>query len=336
MRILLHAGVDLSLPGGLETHVRELATGLMARGHDVEICGRPAQLPPFHMVGAIRPERYDVLHHHGSGWPAGVEAGARYVRSFHFCTAAKMAVYLRMGRLRTLVNPGNWRGIADERRSCRRPVHMIAVSPRLARELERCYGADPARMTMIPNGATFSPPAEAPAAIRRRHGVAEGAPVLLTIGRADYVKGYDLLARAWARVQAALPAAVWVGIGGDAPARAPGRVITGPLPHSEVVSWIHAADVGAMPSYYEGCGLAILEMLAGGLYVLTHDVGIAPQAIRAGENGDLIARDAGAWTAAISDTLRRRPRGGGLDSEFAWGRIVERVEAVYAQVGARR
>ena len=334
MKILLHAGVDLSLPGGLETHVRELALGLMARGHDVEIHGRPAQLPPFRMVDAIRPGRYDIVHHHGSVWPAGVDPGARYVRSFHFCTAAKMEVYVRMGRLRTLLNPGNWRGLADERRSCHRPGRMIAVSPRLARELEHYYGMDPAGMTMIPNGATFSAPAESRAAIRARHGIADDAPLLLTIGRADYVKGYDLLERAWARVRAALPGAVWVGVGGAAAARAPGRLITGSVPHAEVVSWVHAADVGAMPSYYEGCGLAILEMLCGGLYVLSHDVGIAPQAIRGGANGQLVERDAEAWSAAMIAELRRLPKGAGLDPCFRWERIVERVEAVYEQVRA--
>src|SRR5262249_4611841 len=93
------------------------------------------------------------------------------------------------------------------------------------------------------------------------------------------------------------------------PGRAPGARGPGPVSHDEVVSWIHAADVGAVPSYYEGCGVALLEMLAGGLYVLSHDVGIAPEVIRSGANGAVVAQHDAAWTSALIDTLERRPRG---------------------------
>src|SRR5215831_4748769 len=102
MKVLLFAGVDLSLPGGLETHVLRLATGLGARGHAVDIFGVPAELPPFRIVQRFDPNDYDVVHHHGARWPRGVDAGERYVRSFHFCTAAKMDRYVRIGRVRTM------------------------------------------------------------------------------------------------------------------------------------------------------------------------------------------------------------------------------------------
>ena len=173
-------------------------------------------------------------------------------------------------------------------------------------------------------------------ALRARHGIAPGAPVLLTVGRDDFVKGYDLLERAWRRVRETVADAVWVGVGGAAPGRAEGRVITGPVPHDEVVSWIHAADAGAMPSYYEGCGVAILEMLSGGLYVLSHDVGIVGEVIRPGANGAIVARSAAAWTAALTETLSRRPRGSGLDRAYHWDRIVESVEAVYGEARSRQ
>src|SRR5207247_86279 len=131
-----------------------------ARGHEVDICGRPEHLPPFRMVQRIDPARYDVLHHHGSVWPHGVDPGSRYVRSFHFCTRAKMERYLRIGRVRTLLNPGNWSAMEEEQRSLERGGRIIAVAPRLANELVRLYGADRSRMSVIPNGATFSRPTE--------------------------------------------------------------------------------------------------------------------------------------------------------------------------------
>jgi glycosyltransferase involved in cell wall biosynthesis len=333
MRVLLYAAVDLSLPGGLETHVRELAGYLRGRGHHVEIFGRPERLPPFAMVSRVEPSRYDVLHHHGGIWPRGVDAGRRYARTFHFSVAAKMSVYLRIGRLRTLANLSNYRALLDERASARRVGRLIAVSARLRDELMRHHGLDPARCEVIHNGASFAPPVEPRAALRARHGIPERAPVLLTIGRDDFVKGYDLLERAWRAAR--LPGeAVWVRVGGAAPARAPGRVVTGPVSHQEVLDWIHAADVGALPSYYEGGGIALLDMLAGGLYTLSHEVGAAPEAIRAGENGELVPRDVRAWARALERTLAQPPArpARGLGDDYRWDAVCARIERVYREV----
>ncbi|HEU4334146.1 MAG TPA: glycosyltransferase family 4 protein, partial [Candidatus Eisenbacteria bacterium] len=200
MRVLLVAGLDVSLPGGVETHVRELARGLAARGHDVAILGRwsrPEAGPAPPLVERVEPGLHDVVHHHGGAWSRRWDAGDRYLRTFHFSVAAKMGVYLRMGRIRTLFNPGNHRALADERASLRRGARHIAVSRALRDELVRFHGASRDGIEVIPNGASFAAPREGRDAWRRRHGVAPGARVLLTIGRDDYVKGLDLLERAW-------------------------------------------------------------------------------------------------------------------------------------------
>ena len=107
--------------------------------------------------------------------------------------------------------------------------------------------------------------------------------------------------------------------------------MTGPVPHSDVIEWIHAADVGAMPSYYEGGGIALLDMLAGGLPVLAHGVGIAPEVVRSGQNGEILPRDVRAWrgrSVRRSRTLRREctNRSAGVSMER---RIASRVEAIY-------
>ena len=334
MKILLQAGVDLSLPGGVETHVVELARGLLARGHEVEIGGRPAEFPPFHMVSALDPGRYDIVHHHGGGWPHGVAPGPRYVRTFHFSVAARMAAYLGIGRLRTLVNLANYAALSEERAATRRPGAKIAVSERLKRELARHHGLEPARVQVIPNGARFTPPREPRAALRARHGIGENAAVLLTIGRVDYVKGFDLLARAWERAQVERGGAVWVAIGGRAPDRRAGRLWTGALAPQHVADWIHAADAGAMPSYYEGGGIALLEMLAGRLYALAHDVGTASEVVKPGQNGEIVPRSLDAWTDALRRALARAPARAtvALPDAYRWDAIVERTERVYTDL----
>ncbi|HYM80025.1 MAG TPA: glycosyltransferase family 4 protein [Candidatus Limnocylindria bacterium] len=337
MRVLLHANVDLSRPGGLETHVRELATHLTARGHGIEILGRPRVLSPFTMVERAEVSRYDVIHHHGGPWPRGLDMRGRYVKTLHFCVAAKMEIYVRMGRLRTLANVGNWRAVAEERRACHRPGRLIAVADRVRHDFARWHGLDPAAVPVIPNGASFGPPRESRDALRARHGIGASARVLLTIGRDDFVKGQALLARAWERSGAVARGAVWVNVGGSAPARSLGHVVTGPVSHQEVVDWIHAAELGALPSYYEGCSVALLEMLAGGLFTLAHDVGNASEVIRSDAIGRIVPSSEVAWTTELRAALDR-PSGARLPAigpEFGWPAIAARVEQVYEQIPGR-
>lgn len=346
MKVLLVAGVDLSLPGGLETHVLELARGLGARGHDVEILGEASRGlpdPSLRLVDRVDGARHDIVHHHGGPWSRALDAAlagegssgpARYLRTFHFSVAAKMAVYLRMRRLRTLFNPANHRALHEERTSLGRgPLH-IAVSRALRDELVRFHGAPRQAIEAIPNGASFAPPRLGRAAWRERHGISPEAPLLLTIGRDDYVKGFDLLERAWAKPGAHPPGAFWVRVGGAHSGRGGNRLTTGSIAATEVAEWVHAADVGAFPSYYEGGGIALTDMLAGGLYVMTHAVGVAPEAIRPGENGEFVPRRAEAWAAALARTLAAPPRRAapGLGPEWGWDAMATRVEHVYRRL----
>jgi glycosyltransferase involved in cell wall biosynthesis len=339
VNVLLVAGVDLALPGGLETHVLELARGLAARGHDVDVHGRasgalPAPAP--RLVAEVDLARYDVVHHHGGAWPRAWDAGPRYLRTFHFSVAAKMAVYLRMGRIRTLFNPGNHRALHEERGALRRGALQIAVSRSLRDDLVRFHGARRESIRVVPNGASFAAPAFGRDAWRARHGIGPTAPLLLTIGRDDFVKGTDLLARAWTRA-ALPPGAIWVRVGGARAERTADRLTTGPIAADDVVAWIGAADAGALPSYYEGGAIALTDMLAGGLYVLTHAVGVAPEAVRPGENGEFVRRDAAAWAAALESALAAPAprRGAGLPAEWSWEAMTGRVESVYAELRAR-
>ena len=331
MRILLLAGVDLALPGGLETHVRELALGLERRGHEVEVLGRSSAQSPLRMVESVEPRRYDVIHDHTGSVSPGRLAGPQLVRTLHFCVAAKMATYVRLGRLRTLANPNNWQAVRIERERARSAASLIAVSERVRREFGRFHGLDPARASVIPNGASFAAPAEPRERLRARHGIPAEAPVVLTVGRDDFVKGFGLFSRAWSGSGAAEQGAVWVTVGGRGPSRANSQIVTGPVSQQDVVDWIHAADFGALPSYYEGCSLALLDMLAGGLYCLAHEVGNAAQVIRPGDNGEILKPRAREWAKALRRLAGRPPArvAGGLDPSYAWDALTERIEAIY-------
>lgn len=334
MKVLFYADLDVSLPGGLETHLRELARALARRGHQVDLFARPVPFPPLSTVARFDPTGYDVVHHHAGTWPPGLDAGDRYVRTLHFCVAAKMETYVRMGRLRTLANPANWRAVAEERAAARRRGRFIAVSERVRAEFARFHRLDPEQVAILPNGVAPEPPREGRAAWRARQGIPETMPVLLTIGRRDFVKGHALLERAWRRLRRADLAALWVRVGDDAPSRAPGRWTTGPVPHDEVREWIAAADVGALPSYYEGCSVALLEMVGGRLYTLAHDVGGAVEALRDGA-GAIVARNEAAWVSALARALAEREalraQSPGLSEEYGWDAIAAGTERVYGE-----
>jgi len=336
VKVLLATGLDISLPGGVETHVRELAAHLGARGHDVAVQGRwtradAGQPPRIVREADVDLAPYDIVHHHGGPWPRRWDAGNRYLRTFHFSVAAKMGVYLRIGRLRTLLNPGNHRALAEERASLRRGRRAIAVSRSLREELVRFHGADRDAVTVVPNGASFAAPRAGRADWRRRHDIDARCRVLLTIGRDDYVKGLDLLERAWSMPGTRPDGSLWVQVGGRAPERRDDRLVTGPIAPEDVTEWIAAADVGAFPSYYEGGGIALVDMIAGGLYVLTHAVGVAPDVVRPGANGEFVPRRVDAWSAALGRTLAAppSPSGAPLSDEWSWDAIAARVEAVY-------
>jgi glycosyltransferase involved in cell wall biosynthesis len=336
LKILIHAPVDFSKPGGLETHVLEISRHLAARGHEIDVYGQglvPGQ--GFQVASALRPEAYDIVHLHAGPWPAG-DPGPHAVRTLHFCVAAKMAAYLRIGRIRTLVNPANWRARSEERAAARRSGALIAVSDRVREEFEHHHGLDPSRARIISNGASFEAPRISRAAWRAKHGISETTPVLLTIGRHDFVKGHGLLARAWDQLAGEFPEALWVLVGGSSPERASRRLVTGSVSRDDVVNWIHASDFGALPSYYEGCSVALLEMLAGSLPTLAHDVGNAAQVIRPGVNGSLVSPHVRPWIDALRGYLKHPPArpATGLDSAYRWDSIAASIEDVYLGVRA--
>ena len=336
MKILVYAPVDFSKPGGLETHVLEVSRRIASRGHAVDVYGLGlTEGQGVSIVAALNPAAYDVVHMHAGPWPSG-DPGPWSVRTLHFCVAAKMAAYVRIGRVRTLLNPANWRARAEEREAARRPGALIAVSDRVRREFERYHGLARGRARVISNGASFEPPRIPRAAWRATHGIAETTSVLLTIGRHDFVKGHGLLARAWDELAREFPDALWVLVGGSAPGRTARRLVTGSVSRDDVVNWIHASDFGALPSYYEGCSVALLEMLAGSLPTLAHDVGNAAEVIRPGVTGNLVAPRERDWVQALREYLERRPARPptGLDPAYRWDSIAASIEEVYLDVRA--
>jgi glycosyltransferase involved in cell wall biosynthesis len=184
--------------------------------------------------------------------------------------------------------------------TCRRLEAHVAVGTNTAREVEVLYGLPTGSIRPIPNGVPIPPSRpERP----RRNGIFHvGA-----LGRLHPQKGLDVLVRAVARMSG-----VRLTLVGDGPERGNLEHLAEELGCGErvhVTGW--QADVGAevarfhavaMPSWYEGLPLALLEAMAAGVPVVATPVGSIPQVVESGVTGLLVPPgDAD----ALADALRR-------------------------------
>jgi glycosyltransferase involved in cell wall biosynthesis len=191
---------------------------------------------------------------------------------------------------------------------------IVSVSRDLA-DKTIALGARPEQMVVIPNGvdrSIFHP--QNRAAARRELGHPSEGRWILFVGRLERAKGLEELLIAFQALAAEDPSCKLV-IVGDGAMRArcdraavelPGRVlVAGGRPLAEVARWMAAADLLALPSWYEGAPNVILEALASGRPVVASRTGGIPDMLNAPELGEMFApRDVSALTAALRRVLQ--------------------------------
>jgi phosphatidyl-myo-inositol dimannoside synthase len=154
-------------------------------------------------------------------------------------------------------------------------------------------------------------------AVRRRYALSD-RPVVVCVSRLVPRKGQDTLIRALPAIRRRVPDAALLVVGGG-PYRstlhrlardagvAEHVVFTGSVPWAELPEHYAAGDVYAMPCRtrragfdVEGLGIVYLEASATGLPVVAGDSGGAPDAVRDGETGYVVA---GRDPAAVADRV---------------------------------
>ena len=199
-----------------------------------------------------------------------------------------------------------------------RRVDRFVVVNALAEDEFKELGIPESRLCYVPNGvpipqeAAYEPDAKARA--RQRLGLAAGAKIALFVGRLSEEKNLSRLVEAWAFVaKRHLDAQLlFVGDGGTFRNTEPAlRVQVAQLGLGErvrfvgrvadVMDYLLAADVFALPSMTEGMSNALLEAMAAGLPIVASDVPGNAAIIRSGRTGLLVDRaDAGALARAIT------------------------------------
>jgi len=300
----------------------------------------------------LRRERIDILHTHSSkagilgrlaaGW-AGVPVVIHTVHGwgFHdFQRAPVRALY-----------------VALERLAVRYTDLLIAVS---GENVERGIRAGIGRRGLyrvIRSGIDpreFTRPTRARASVRRSLGIPARARVVITVGNFKPQKAPLDFVRAAATVARAVPGA-WFVMCGDGELKQAARELGNELGlgdrlvmpgwRRDIPDLLHASDVFALSSLFEGLPRSVLQAAVAGLPVVATAVSGTPEAVREGVTGRLVpARRPDAMAARLVELLRspRRARMMGragrrlIGREFDIRVMLEQIEDAYDDLANRK
>ena len=237
---------------------------------------------------------------------------------------------------------------------------ILANGTAEATQLVELYGADPARVEVVPPGvdhAFFSPGDRRGA--RASLGLGDH-PVLLFVGRIQPLKGLGVAISALAELSVAHPDAVLVVVGGPSGADGQRELARSlalveehqladrvrfvePQPHHLLSTYYRAADVCVVPSRSESFGLVALEAAACGTPVVAAAVGGLLTLVDDGVTGSLVdtrsPHDYARATAAILDDPARAAAMSRAATErarhYTWSTTAARLRRLYADLTAR-
>ncbi len=211
------------------------------------------------------------------------------------------------------------------------------------------------RITVIHNGIDPAPFANADgAALRQTWNIPAEAPVLGFVGQLDERKGIAVLLAAFEKILSQVPAARLVLVG-EGPLRA---MIENKIQQQRWQNHLHLAgfvenipavmaaiEVLALPSFWEGFGLVLIEAMAAGKPVITTNLSSMPEIVEHGQTGFLIPPgDAEALARHACELLqndnRRRALGEAarvrVRRNFSHAVMMQRLEELFACEAQRK
>jgi len=351
--------------GGDESEVREFAPGARL----VQVTAGPAErlekeeLPPFVEAFADGVERfrarerlaYDAIYSH---YWLSVAAGDRLASLWR---VPHEAMFHTLGdvKLRARASESERpERLEAERRLVHRLDRVVAATEHERQLLRQIYRVDAGRVAVIPLGVDlrmFTPRPQVEARARlglNQMGLDPTRRIVLAVGRIEPLKGLDILIRAIGDLRARLPVDLLI-IGGDERAAAEVARLQavaaevgasdhvrflGPRPHETLADWYAAADIVAVPSFYESFGLVAVEAMACGTPVVASRVGGLASTVADGKTGYLVAwRCPEPFAERIELLLRNEPLRQALGAAGAermrgydWNAVAGRVAAATA------
>jgi D-inositol-3-phosphate glycosyltransferase len=303
-------------------------------------------------------DQMGVDAHHANYWLSGV-AGHRLK---HELDLPLVSTFHTLARVKAETgDPEPQRRVDAEAQVIGCSDAILANCPAEAAQLQLLYGADPARIEIVPPGvvhAFFSPGDRAGARAALSHLGPFDGPVLLFVGRIQPLKGLDVAVRALAELDD--PTAVLVVVGGASGRDGRAEVerieklaaalgvservrFAAPQPHHMLSTFYRAADVVLVPSRSESFGLVALEAAACGTPVVAAAVGGLRTLVEHGRTGFLVeGRDPTVFAAYAEQVLTNPPLAAELSAQaahrardFTWSTAAGRLRRIYADLTTR-
>lgn len=300
-------------------------------------------------LGELRP---DIVHTHSSkagiigrrsAWSLGIPA-VHTIHGASFHTGQSPLAY----------NVYRWL----ERRAAPWTAAFISVCDAMTEHYVRAGIAPRERFTTIYSGMDVEPflhPPRPREEVRRELDLQPHQVAIAKVARLFHLKGHEFLIRAAKTVCDRYPEAVFVLIGDGLLRGSIEREIaalgiadrfrfTGLVPPSHIPELIHAADIVAHTSVWEGLARVLPQALISGRPVVSYDIDGAREVCRPGETGFLLPPESVAELAdalgqlIASPTLRERFGQTGrarFTDQFRHEFMTQQIRAVYERVLSR-
>ena len=342
--------------GGIESHIHEVSSRLVALGHEVTVLSADptGQLPRQETADRIRFIRvptwlsksdyslapalyrrimscnFDVAHiqgYHTFVPPLGMLAAVRkkvpFVITFHSGGHSS--------GLRKLLRPVQWKALAP---LVRKASRHVGVSDFEATLFSDAMGIPRRLFTIIPNGAEL--PA-APAVPVKKCGTR-----IISIGRLEQYKGHHLAIQALHKLQWRLPD-VHLLILGSGPYESELRKLVKtlrleqkvsfqsipPLDRKSMASVLSTADLVVLLSEYEAHPVAVMEALALGRRVLTSDTSGFAELAQKGLTQTVSLKSSPVEIAATMEAALRVPPRSAKITLPTWDDCANKLNEVY-------
>ncbi len=316
MNIGLVSPYDYAHPGGVNTHISNLAVNMAALGHRVKIlapCSNQRALPvtmpiiplgrtiPYpsngstsrltlsfwlmrKIKGILQEEEFDILHFHEPLCPSLPWMVLRYSRSVNIGTFH--AFYRRSANYRVFHPMLS--------RFHRKLDGMIAVSAPAHRFISRYFPGD---YRIIPHGVDMERFGAKPAYVDKYH---DGRLNILFVSRLEKRKGAKYLLQAYKKAKRDCPPSRLILVGpGDRRRRQHQRwveevnledvVFTGHVPYEDLPRYYHTADIFSIPAVgQESFGIVLLEAMAARKPIVATDIDGYANVVTNGVEGILV------------------------------------------------
>jgi glycosyltransferase involved in cell wall biosynthesis len=390
MRIALLSRAVFGLHGygGMERHVLELARHLRRSGVHVSIVTMPPTRPvewgepgiELHVVEFPRlplsgiPDRVvnyprwsqaagemvasmpvDLVHAQGlGGWGYSQLLAQRKARAPLVINPQGMEEFKTSAAKRAAYAPLHLLA----RKAAQQATALIAADTPTVGDIPRFLRVSPDKVYLIPNGIDVSAArnwvsVDIQRVLIQRLGLGHRLPLLLSVGRLEENKGFDVLVDALARIRSTLPSKwLWVLVGDGPQHEALAEKIRklklrehvmmlGSIDDATLHNLYEMATLFVHPTLFEGSSLVTLEAMAHGRPIVATTVGGIPDKVYRGYNGYLVPPgDVQALADKLLMALREPQRlvTQGQTSfqiareRFDWPVVIQQTVALYSHV----